>query len=157
MCRPVHGTAGLTLIYASGMSQNTKYALPLMKRFPGFDFIDGVDFTMEAEATHNRIKCVNWLTVLGDEIVTELGGTGPMRAALEPTCKIHEYPGGVVIQAGENPQLGDATRGDIPEAYRMVARYTKPVRFEAYSSRLFRVPDNLDKKEETLRWIRRFD
>ncbi|WP_175804318.1 type VI immunity family protein [Burkholderia ambifaria] len=157
MCRPVHGTAGLTLIYASGMSQNTKYALPLMKRFPGFDFIDGVDFTMEAEATHNRIKCVNWLTVLGDEIVAELGGDGPMRAALEPTCKIHEYPGGVVIQAGEYPQLGDATRGDIPEAYRMVARYTKHVRFEAYSSRLFRVPDNLDKKEETLRWIRRFD
>lgn len=156
-CRPVHGTAGLTLIYASGMSQNTKYALPLMKRFPGFDYIYGVDFSMEAEDVHNRIKCVNWLTVLGDEIVAELGGVGPMRAALEPTCKIHEYSGGVVVQAGENPQLGDVTRGDIPEAYRMVARYTKPVRFEAYSSRLFRVPDNLDKKEETLRWIRRFD
>ncbi len=157
LLRPVHGTAGLTLIYASGMSQNTKYALPLMKRFPGFDYIGGVNFSMEAESVHNRIKCVNWLTVLGDEIVTELGGAGPMRAALEPTCKIHEYPGGVVIQAGEGPQLGDATRGDIPEAYRMVARYTKPVRFEAYPSRLFRVPDNLDKKEETLRWIRRFD
>ncbi|WP_257835181.1 DUF3396 domain-containing protein [Burkholderia glumae] len=157
LCRPVHGTAGLTLIYASGMSQNTKYALSVMKRFPGFDYIYGVDFSMEAGAVHNRIKCVSWLTVLGDEIVTELGGTDRMRAALEPTCKIHEYPGGVVIQAGENPQLGDATRGDIPEAYRMVARYTKPVRFEAYSSRLFRVPDNLDKKEETLRWIRRFD
>ncbi len=39
----------------------------------------------------------------------------------------------------------------------MVARYTKSVRFEAYSSWLFRVPDNLDKKEGTLRWIRRFD
>lgn len=157
ICRPVHGTAGLTLIYASGMSQNTKYALPLMKRFPGFDYIYGVDFSMEAEGVHNRIKCVNWLTVLGDEIVAELGGVGPMRAALEPTCKIHEYGGGVVIQAGAYPQLGDVTRGDIPEAYRTVARYTKPVRFEAYSSRLFRVPDNLDKKEETLRWIRRFD
>ncbi|WP_244102073.1 type VI immunity family protein [Burkholderia ambifaria] len=157
ICRPSHGTAGFTMIYASGMAQNTKYALPLMKRFPGFDYIHGVDFSMEAEGVHNRIKCVNWLTVLGDEIVAELGGTGPMRASLEPTCKVHEYAGGVVIQAGENPQLGDSTRGDIPEAYRLVARYTKPVRFEAYSSRLFRVPDNLDKKEETLRWIRRFD
>ncbi|WP_232515167.1 type VI immunity family protein [Burkholderia ambifaria] len=155
--RPTHGGAGFTLIFSPGMSQNTKYALPLMKRFPGFDYIYGVDFSMEAGAVHDRFKCVNWLTVLGDEIVTELGGAGPMRAALEPTCKIHEYAGGVVIQAGENPQLGDATRGDIPEAYRKVARYTKPVRFEAYSSRLFRVPDNLDKKEETLSWIRRFD
>lgn len=49
---------------------------------------------------------MSWLTVLGDEIVAELGGADPMRTVLEPTCKIHEYPGGVVIQAGENPQLG---------------------------------------------------
>ena len=89
--------------------------------------------------------------------MTELGGIEPMREALETVCKVHEYPGGVVIQAGEAPQLGDAYRNDIPEAYRMVARYTKPIRFEDCRSRLFRVPENLDKKEETLAWIRRFD
>ncbi|WP_322049769.1 type VI immunity family protein [Paraburkholderia bannensis] len=157
ICRPVHGSAGFTLIYGSGMSQNTTYTLPLMKRFPGFDFIHGVDFSLQAGAVHNRIKCVNWLTVLGDEIISELGGIAPIRDALEPVCRIHEYPGGVVIQADEGPQLGDTYRNDVPEAYRAVARYTKPVRFEAYRSRLFRVPQNLDKKEETLAWIRRFD
>lgn len=131
ICRPSHGTAGFTLIYASGMAQNTKYSLPLMKRFPGFDYIYGVDFSMEAEDIHNRIKFVDWLTVLGDEIVAELGGIGPMRAVLEPVCKVHDCQGDVVIEAGQNPQRGDATRGDIWEAYRMVARYTNPVRFES--------------------------
>ncbi|MGV2293324.1 type VI immunity family protein [Trinickia sp. YCB016] len=157
ICHPVHGTGGFALVFASGMSQNTKYALHLMKRFPGFDYVHGIDFASDARDVENQIKCVNWLTVLGDKIVGELGGIEPMRHALEPACKVHEYPGGVVIQAGEAPQLGDTYRNDIPEAYRMVARYTKPVRFEDYRSRLFRVPDNLDKKEETLAWVRRFD
>ena len=70
--------------------------------------------------------------------VVELGGIEPMCDALEPVCKV-QYPGGVVIQAGEASQLGDTYRNDIPEAYRMVARHTKLVRFEAYQSRLFRV------------------
>jgi len=157
MCQPKHGTGGFTFIFASGMAQNTKYALQMMKRFPGFDFIDGVRFTSEAGAVHNRIKSVNWLTVLGDELVSELGGIGPMRRALEPLCKVHEYPGGVVIQAGEAPQLGDIAKNNIPEAYRMVARYTRSVRFEDYDEFLFRVSDDLDDKEETLSWIRRFD
>ncbi|WP_309477092.1 type VI immunity family protein [Trinickia acidisoli] len=155
--QPVHGTAGFALIFASGMSQNTKYALHLMKRFPGFDFIEGIAFSREAGTVHNRIKCVSWLTILRNDLVLELGGVDSMRAALEPVCKIHEYAGGVVIQAGEAPQLGDTYRKDIPEAYRLVARYTKNIRFEAYQSRLFRVPEDLDKKEETLAWIRRFD
>ncbi|WP_322047406.1 type VI immunity family protein [Paraburkholderia sp. J67] len=155
--RPSHGTAGFALNFASGMSQNSKYALPIMKRFPGFDFVDGIDFSAQAGTTQNRIKCVNWLTILNTEIVDELGGIESVCAELEPACKIHEYDGGAVIQAGEAPQLGDTFRNDIPEVYRMVARCTKPVRFEAYRSRLFRVPENLDKKEETLAWIRRFD
>jgi hypothetical protein len=157
ICRPLHGTAGFALNFASGMSQNTKYALHLMKRFPGFDYVDGIDFSAQTGNVENRIKCVNWLTIINDEILGELGGIEPMRTALEPACKIHEYEGGVVIQAGEAPQLGDTYRNDIPAVYRTVARYTKPVRFEAYRSRLFRVPENLDKKEETLAWIRRFD
>jgi hypothetical protein len=157
ICRPMHGTAGFALTFASGMQQNTKYALSIMKRFPGFEYVDGVDFTREVAAAHDRIKCVNWLTVLCDSIVTELGGIETMRAGLQSMCSFHEYPGGVVIQAGETPQLGDTYRADIPEAYRMVARYTRAVRFEAYSDLLFRVPDGADHIEETLSWVRRFD
>lgn len=155
ICQPVHGSAGFAFIFES--VQESEYAQQLFKRFPGFEFLDAGMFSMQAQDIHNRIKCVNWLTVLSNALVEELGGREPMRAALEPVCKVHDYPGGVVIQAGAYPQIGDATRGDVPEAYRLVARYTKSIRFEAYRSGLFRVPQNLDKKAETLAWIRRFD
>lgn len=158
ICQPVHGTAGLALLFIpGGVDTNAIPAVPMLKRFPGFDFIDGLAFSFEARTVHNRIKCVNWLTVMNDALVEELGGKAAMRQALEPWCKVHEYPGGVVVQAGIQPVLGDAHRQEIPEAYRLVARYTKPVRFEAYKEGLFRVPVQMNDLEETLSWIRRFD
>jgi len=155
ICQPVHGSAGFAFIFET--DQYSEYTQQLFKRFPGFDFQDGVQFLMQARSVHNRIKCVNWLTVLCDALVEELGGRDNIRAALEPVCKVHDYPGGVVIQAGAYPQVGDSWRGEIPEAYRRVARFTKSIRFEGYRTRLFRVPDGLNDKEETLAWIRRFD
>lgn len=80
-----------------------------------------------------------------------------MKSALEPVCKVHAYDGGVVIQAGAYPQLGDSWRDDVPAAYRLVARYTQPIRFENYEAPLFRVFNGLDGLQETLVWIRRFD
>jgi hypothetical protein len=94
----------------------------MMKRHPGFDFQDAGSFLMEAASINNRIKCVNWLTVLCDALVDELGGIDAMRNALEPACKVHEYPGGCLIQASGYPQLGDTYRNDIPAAYRLVAK-----------------------------------
>jgi hypothetical protein len=155
ICQPVHGCAGFTFIFDT--TQNSVYAMQMLKRFPGFDFQDGGQFSLQSGSIHNRIKSVNWLTVLSDALVEELGGLGAMRIALEPVCKVHEYPGGVVIQAGAYPQIGDTYRNDVPEAYRLVAHYTKSIRFESYRSGLFRVPHNLDKGEETQAWIRRFD
>ncbi|MET0065435.1 MAG: type VI immunity family protein [Candidatus Thiodiazotropha sp.] len=155
ICQPAHGCAGFTFIFLS--EQNSVYAMQMIKRFPGFDFQNGGRFSLEAETIHNRIKSVNWLTLLNDALVEELGGLDDMRSTLEPVCKVHEYPGGVVIQAGAYPHVGDTYRNDVPEAYRLVANYTKPIRFESYRSGLFRVPHNLDKGEETQAWLRRFD
>ncbi|SEK95158.1 Protein of unknown function [Roseateles sp. YR242] len=155
--KPRHGSAGFTLIVSPGMEQNSVQCLQLMKRFPGLDFPDPVRFIGETEGVRNRIKCVNWLTVLGDPLVEELGGLAALRSSLTPACTVHLYDGGILIQAGETPRLGDTEKGDIPEEYQRVARATQPVRFEDYPSALFRVAPGLDKKKETLAWIRRFD
>ena len=80
--------------------------------------------------------------------------------SLEPECTLHPYPGGVMIQAGEAPRLGDV---DVPgssellEPYLKVARFTKPVRFMDYRSSLFRVEKPLIGKEEAKKWVSRFD
>lgn len=155
--RPLHGSAGFSIIVCPGMEQNSIYALQLMNRFPGFNFPSTVEFAREAGSVHDRIKSVSWLTALGDSIITQLGGVEVMREKLEPACTIHAYDGGVVIQAGPTPRLGDSYSDDIPSEYRLAARFTRPVRFENYDEGLFRVPEELNKREETIKWISRFD
>jgi len=156
--RPVHGQAGFTVI-TDGLSAEP-WAYPTLRRHPGLNIIQPVQYRGSTEGVFNRIKCVNWLTVLGEEVLNELGGLSAAKEALEPDCTLYPYPGGVVIQAGSAPQLGDTMAGDVPECYKMVARFTKPVRFDGYTYRnggLFRVFEPLKGVEETLKWISRFD
>ncbi|MGD8914014.1 MAG: DUF3396 domain-containing protein [Candidatus Thiodiazotropha sp.] len=157
LLKPVHGVAGFSLIFQPGLEQNAKHAYSSMKRHPGLEFIDSLSFSLEVKSQFNRIKGVNWLTVLGNEVLEELGGIESARATLEPDCTLHEYDGGIVIQAGPVPQLGDAYHNLIPQRYRKVALFTQPVRFEDYRSSLFRVFPPLDGPTEAVSWVRRFD
>lgn len=157
LLKPVHGVAGFSLIFEAGLEQNAKYAYSTMKRHPGLEFIDAVSFSIEVKSQFHRIKGVNWLTILGSEVLQELGGIESARAALEPDCILHEYDGGVVIQAGPVPQLGNSYHNLIPQRYRKVAQFTRPVRFEDYRSSLFRVFPPLDGPTEAVSWVRRFD
>lgn len=154
---PLHGSAGFSFAFSSGMSQNSALCLPLIKRLPGLDMPDAVGFSLEAGGVHHRLKCVNWLTALGDPMLKELGGLESVRQSIGPDCSLHAYPGGAVIQAGPSPRLGDTLAGDIPPAYRSVAQATRSVRFDNYDDGFFRMPKGLDRKQETLAWIRRFD
>lgn len=155
--KPAHGLGGYSVVLEMGSTTAERYAYATVQRYPGLDLGEAGVFCARAKETHNRIKSVNWLTVLGDAVLAELGGLNNARAALEPDCTLHPYEGGVVIQAGDVPRLGDTHQGEIPDAYRKVARFTKPVRFGAYRSSLFRVFAPMDGKEEALRWAGRFD
>ncbi|MDR0702801.1 MAG: DUF3396 domain-containing protein [Azoarcus sp.] len=157
--RPAHGLAGLSVVM-NNRTTDEPYIYPTLKKYIGLDVQTPLDFTMETESVHNRIKCVNWLTILGDAILKELGGLAIIKNALEPECTLHPYPGGVMIQAGEAPRLGDV---DVPgssellEPYRKVASLTKPVRFMDYKDLLFRVDEPLNDAEEAKKWVSRFD
>ena len=157
--RPAHGVGGLA-VKMSDSTVDGPYIYPTLKKYIGLDLHDPLEFAREARAIHNRIKCVNWLTVLGDAILEELGGLAVLKSALEPDCTLYPYPGGVLIQAGEAPRLGDV---DVPGSvellipYRKVAAVTKPVRFMGYKSYLFRVDEPLNDVEEARKWVSRFD
>jgi hypothetical protein len=159
--RPAHGSAGLCTVTPDMTGEPDAYRM--LQQFPGLTMVQDLSFSGESKNVFNRIKTVNWLTVLGDVVLDELGGLKAAQDALEPDCTIYPYPGGIVIQAGPEPQWGDTLLGDVPELYRKVAKFTKPVRFENYRSCLFRANDlvkrepHLDSLEETYKWIRRFD
>ena len=157
ICRPAHGSAGYALIFASGMQKNSVYALQAMKRFPGLDFQDAGAFSSLARDVHHRIKCANWLTILGNALIEQLGGLFALGQALHPFCSLHAYSGGAVIQAGASPSMCDRHHEGIPAAYRSVARLTRRVRFDAYPRSLFQVPAALDGLRENQAWMARFD
>ncbi|WP_128293465.1 type VI immunity family protein [Afifella aestuarii] len=86
-----------------------------------------------------------------------LGGEERLAEVLGPSCPIHDYDGGIVVQAGPEPQLGDINRGLVLDDYRRVSQALAPIRFEDYPRGLFVLGEPFDSLEETRKWIRRFD
>ncbi len=160
--KPGHGTAGLSIILDEGAAKapQSRLSFPIIKRFPGLDFPNLGEWSSEVRHEKKRwIRTINWLTILDDKFVAELGGLERVKSELGDDCPIHLWNGGIIIQAGPEPETGDVNQGLIPEAYRKVARLTKPLRFESLKGRisLLNPPPPLDHIEESLKWLRRFD
>lgn len=163
--RPQYGTAGLALVDEAGMAHHRSgAALPWLERYPGLDCE-----TFNLQPKPGRYVSVNWLTVVGDPVIDELGGGDAIRSRLAlaaeergiETPRILRYEGGIVIRASDLPLLGDRGKGDIPAPYRAVNAALREARFEDYpegpNMHLIDAPRGADLRQATLDWIRRFD
>jgi hypothetical protein len=77
------------------------------------------------------VKRAGWMTLLHARTVQLLGGEDKLRSELVDTPEIRVHPaggGGLILQAGERPQLGDLNRGDYLPLYRKVAAVLRPAR-----------------------------
>ncbi|MHB2264868.1 type VI immunity family protein [Aliihoeflea sp. PC F10.4] len=158
--KAAHGTAGYSVLLEQGEfgAGGVMALMPALKRFPGLDFSDPGMFLVEASAADvTSIKSINWLTVLGDDALAKLGGPDAVAQKLGPTCQVHSYPGGAILQAGDVPQLGDRNRAIVLDEYRRVAELVRPIRFSAYKRGLFVLGGGEDEREETRKWLQRFD
>jgi hypothetical protein len=102
----------------------------------------------------NGIKGVNWVTVLGEKWISRLGGLPALRKELGEPFRLHEYPGGVLIQAGPRPQLGDVNRQIAIDEYRRLAQVLKPIRVTDHKS--FPAWSGFD-EQRTQAWLARFE
>jgi len=154
-------TRGYSVLFEHGSfsgSSGGVATLPALKRFPGLDFSDPNVFQVEAARSDGlQIKSINWLTILSDKIVERLGGRQVLEAKLGSSCPVFDFNGGVIVQAGDEPQLGDNNRRIVLDDYRRVSAALKMARFEDYKLGLVALPEPYDNMEETLSWIRRFD
>ena len=160
--KPVSGYGGI------GMNDCADYGLAaryepieyeVAQRFPGF----------EAESTSGHgiwlgkgdgIKGANWLTVVGDRFLARLGGADAVQAALvalDSRFLVHRFDGGVMIQAGPRPELGDAAQDEYPVLYVKLAKYLRPIRVTTAGSMHFRGTGERFDKERSNAWLRRFD
>ena len=99
-----------------------------LKRHPGLGH--GENFNIYHRALQG-ISNVNWLTLLGRELVERKGGREAISAALtarSPDIVVHPLGEGVCIQAGPLPQIGDVNRVDNLPIYHEVGRYLKDLR-----------------------------
>ncbi|MCU0647589.1 MAG: DUF3396 domain-containing protein [Gemmatimonadaceae bacterium] len=148
--KPMHGTAGLGVITpldegrhaAAGPARRA-----LLLRHPGLD-LHRPSATADWE---KGLRCVNWLTVLGDALLATLGGVDAIRASLPAGLLLHEYPGGAILQAGPHPEAGDMHYDQWPAHYRNAARIVRPVQAEFTGA--FRGFDPAESRD----WLHRFD
>jgi hypothetical protein len=153
--QPIHGYGGVGIMESPdlGVAQSEEQTVYAMaRRFPGLE----VDYPfLHMGYLHGGIKGVNWLTILGDRYVSEVGGLRQLRSSLESDeVSLHEYAGGIVIQAGAGPEIGDVNRQHLPAAYLEVNRALKTVRVREHVR--FHGMAGFG-SEETLAWLSRFD
>ncbi|TCJ14775.1 DUF3396 domain-containing protein [Parasulfuritortus cantonensis] len=154
--RPISGYGGIGFAPANGDMLATRFESAqylLAQRFPGIE--------MDEPITHSQyigddIKGVNWLTVLGEALVERFGGQDKLAADLPPAATLLPYAGGVIVQSGPRPQLGDTAAGRMPTDYVAVNAVLKPLRAQDTAPFHHYGPDTFT-RAAALAWLARFD
>jgi len=156
--KPHSGYAGIGAIQSVVSTEKLHTIMqvyPFAKRFPGIEIDNASIVSMHMDS---HIKGVNWLTALSDESLEPIGGREQLLAQLDDNFRIFEYDGGVLIQAGPMPQLGDVNRGHAPRYYRQLSEIVKPIRMEFPEGHSFIRPGGgRSGAEATNEWLARFD
>ncbi|MBM7046354.1 DUF3396 domain-containing protein [Rhizobium lusitanum] len=112
--KPAYGTAGLSILFNEGRQglADRLLAFPIAKRFPGLDLPEQSRWYVRMNRLRKRaIRTVNWLTFIDDGLLSDLGGQSKLAEDLGASCPLYPDDGGIVIQAGERPQLGEIAVG----------------------------------------------
>jgi hypothetical protein len=153
--RPWHGYGGVGFIESPDIAVKQEYepnVTILAERFSGIEVDDP---TLHLRHLTDAIKGVNWLTILDDSWLQRIPEWEGL-AAGEPQVTIHRYPGGVILQAGEVPSLGDLSIEPLPPAYVRVARALEPIQVKNHSSFHMAGAQPRMHDERARRWLSRF-
>lgn len=126
----------------------------LVRRHAGLDVpcVENTSFVV-----HDGFKRVNWLTLLGAQLVERLGGADAIRGQLGEAIEVRPLETGVLVRAGPRPEIGDVNRRDNLPLYHEVGRVLAPVRAREHPAVLY-PPDSLvASKEKTAEWLGQFD
>lgn len=132
---PVHGFGGLAVVsHVAGMDDASSAAVfDLARRFRGLE-VDEPAQHAPFLAQEGAIKGVNWLTILGEAHVHQLGGAQHLKQQLGPPVATHAFgmqPGalgsGLIVQAGPAPNFGDNQAREPMPNYHRVYTQLEPV------------------------------
>jgi Protein of unknown function (DUF3396) len=159
--RPASGYAGIGVLeplspYDREPFQST--VRQIADRFPGLEIEH-----LPGHLNHvgEGIKGVNWLTLLGDRWVQQIGGNNYLYMRLGDNFKLTPYDGGLMIQAGPKPQIGDVAANRWPRHYVTLAKVLKPIQIKEHYAFHFGDPNaegppRMD-SDASEAWLFRFD
>ncbi|MGJ3703000.1 type VI immunity family protein [Variovorax sp. AFSI2.2] len=128
------------------------WAAPLLRRHPGLGYGDAITLSNAAD---RGLVAVNWLTFLEAEMAEILGGQAAL--AHRAPADVSVLPlgkGGVMLRAGDAPQLGDVNRQNLLPAYHAAGQLVAPV--TAPDEALDDLAINGMSEEDAHDWLRRF-
>jgi len=149
----LHGIAGVGINIASGYpSSFEEFAVyAISRRYRGLEASNPGWFHQYAA---QGIAGVNWLTLLGSELVAQLGGPAVLEPLRTEAVSCHVLAHGLLVQAGAHPSFGDVNRGDTLDAYHAVGRALRSLRVK--TGRIERW-DGIGGHDNTQEWLARFD
>lgn len=110
------GYVSPALVYGSAIGKAWPYAI----RHPGFDIADPVAVAKDLE---DRLPGVYWLNFLGPRLCEKLGGYAEIHSVLpQGTQTMLTNQGGVTIQLGMSPEVGDIAYAHDMPLYQVVAK-----------------------------------
>ncbi|MBI0095134.1 MULTISPECIES: type VI immunity family protein [Gilliamella] len=124
--QPMHGFFGLGIQHSHEYYDYQYLEYELAHQFLGLDIsnVEGDEHLREG------FKCINWLTILSDQLITDK--LGSLEALKEHNndneIRFYPYAGGVIVRAGEVPELGDVASNPYPKHYVNVNALLKPAR-----------------------------
>ena len=147
-----HGYAGFAYVQSVWRDDaHGTFVLASSRRFRGIDVQDTTGTSMFCK---DGIKCVNWLTLVNNAWLSRIGGADAIQRQVGPAIVLHDIKGGVLIQAGPHPRIGDVNAGDNLDDYRAVGRLLKPIRSRNHGALGGQRSFNM---EESQKWLARFD
>ena len=124
--QPMHGFFGLGIQHSHEYYDYQYLEYELAHQFLGLDISnDEAD-----EHFREGFKCINWLTILSDQLIADkLGSLETLKERnSDNEIRFYPYTGGVVVRAGEVPELGDVASNPYPKHYVNVNALLKPAR-----------------------------
>ena len=124
--QPMHGFFGLGIQHSHEYYDYQYLEYELAHQFLGLD-ISNVESDLRFRS---GFKCINWLTIFSDQLIADkLGSLEALKERnSDNEIRFYPYAGGVVVRAGEVPELGDVARNPYPKHYVNVNALLKPAR-----------------------------
>jgi len=147
------GSAGFAVNMRQGYHAASEYneIYKISRRYKGIDLGSPLMFSGFMK---EGIKCVNWLTFVGNRFVERLGGVEHLQKQVSDEIIIHTLPHGIMIQAGALPSFGYVNAQENLPYYHEVGRLLKPIRSLKHTERGY---NGIGGTENTAEWLARFD